>query len=383
MHLMFVRPRFLCLGIALGLSACGPETQGADTVPAAAERRRMAAMPVEWGMSDSSAQFTDITAVAVDRSGHVYVADFYRQQVTVLSQRGQFDRVIGRRGSGPGEFRAIRSIQVTDGDSLLVYDPSLARISMYAPNATAPAYVVDLAAQLRGAAPFFLWKLPRRSRYLALFRPPFVFVEGKTDLKRTDAVRILESDGAQGAEILSFPSRSFLVSGTSLTPNPFGREGIVQLTVDGNIAYLWTDSATVTTYSPEGRRHAVLRVPHHAPRISGGDVEREAAQLKQWGLPAAFQRVVADSAPGRWPAATDLITDDQGNIFVGLSGGADTPVEWAGFRDGRYVLSVFLPPREKLHAVRLPFLFVERRDELDVPRIVVYRVEGRGPGSGT
>jgi hypothetical protein len=86
----------------------------------------------------------------------VYVADFYRPQVTVLSLRGQPERVIGRRGSGPGEFRSIRSIQAIEGDSLLVYDPSLARISIYAPDAAAPAYTVDLGPQLRGAAPFFL-----------------------------------------------------------------------------------------------------------------------------------------------------------------------------------------------------------------------------------
>ena len=338
----------------------------------------MAATPVEWGVSDSSSEFTDITALDVDGSGHVYVADFYRQQVTVLSLRGQPERVIGRKGSGPGEFRSIRSIQAIDGDSLLVYDPSLARISIYAPDAAAPAYTLDLGPKLAGAAPFFLWKLPKQRKYLALFRPAFVFSGGKTDLRRRDVVRVLESDGARGAEILSFPSRSFLISGTSVTPNPFGREGIVQPTAGGEIAYLWTDSVAVTTFSPDGRKHASFRVPHQAPPVSGGDVEREAAQLREWGLPATFERVVADSAPDRWPAARDLIADRQGSIFVGLFGGAQAPVEWAGFRDGRYFQSVFLPPNEKLRAVRLPFLFVERRDELNVPRVVIYRMEERG-----
>lgn len=379
MRLVFA-PQLLLyfFGTAVGLTACGPDAQGANSFPAAAERRRMAATPVEWGVSDSSSEFTDITALDVDGSGHVYVADFYRQQVTVLSLRGQPERVIGRKGSGPGEFRSIRSIQAIDGDSLLVYDPSLARISIYAPDAAAPAYTLDLGPKLAGAAPFFLWKLPKQRKYLALFRPAFVFSGGKTDLRRRDVVRVLESDGARGAEILSFPSRSFLISGTSVTPNPFGREGIVQPTAGGEIAYLWTDSVAVTTFSPDGRKHASFRVPHQAPPVSGGDVEREAAQLREWGLPATFERVVADSAPDRWPAARDLIADRQGSIFVGLFGGAQAPVEWAGFRDGRYFQSVFLPPNEKLRAVRLPFLFVERRDELNVPRVVIYRMEERG-----
>jgi len=378
MRPVFVQRLFLYyFGTALGLSACGPDAQGANAFPVAAERRRMAATPVEWGVSDSSSEFTDLTALDVDGAGHVYVADFYRQQVTVLSQRGRFERVIGRRGSGPGEFQAIRSIQVIDGDSLLVYDPTLARVSIYAPDAAAPAYTVDLGPKLGGAAPFFLWKLPKQRKYLALFRPAFVFSSGKTDLKRRDVVRTLESDGSRGVEILSFPSRSFLISGTSLTPNPFGREGIVQPMAGGEIAYLWTDSIAVTTFSPDGRKHAAFRVPHQAPPVSRSDIAREAARLKEWGLPAAFERVVADSAPDRWPAARDLITDREGNIFVGLFGGAQSPVEWAGFRNGRYFRSVFLPPHEKVRAIRLPFLFVERRDELNVPRVVIYRIEER------
>lgn len=384
MHQRFVRHLRLCcfMGTALGLSSCGPDAQGANSFPSAAERRRMAATPVEWGVSDSSVEFSHITALDVDRSGRVYVADFYRQQVTVLSPRGGFVRRFGRRGSGPGEFRAIRSIQVIDGDSLLVYDPSLARVSVYAPNAAAPTYTVDLGPRLEGGAPFFLWRLPNQPRYVALFRPPFVFVEGRTDLDRRDAVRVLAADGTRAADILSFPSRSFLISGTSLTPNPFGREGIVQVTSAGEIAYLWTDSVTITTRSPEGRTLASVRVPHQAPRVSGEDVEREAVRLREDGLPATFEQVVADSAPDRWPAATDMIADHEGNLFVGLSGEAGSPVEWVGFRGGRYFLSVVLPPDEKLRAVRLPSLFVERRDELNVPQVVIYRIQQRS-GSST
>ena len=272
MRLVFVRQLFLYyLGTTLGLSACGPEAEGADSFPAAAERRRTAATPVEWGVSDSSSEFTDITAVDVDGSGHVYVADFYRQQVTVLSLRGQPDRVIGRKGSGPGEFRSIRSIQVIDGDSLLVYDPSLARVSIYAPDAAAPAYTVDLGPQLGGAAPFFLWKLPKQRKYLALFRPAFVFSGGKTDLKRRDVVRVLESDGARGAEILSFPSRSFLISGTSVTPNPFGREGIVQPRAAGG------DGAQQPVAEPTTRREAPgadRRVPPATLRTLPASLDR-------------------------------------------------------------------------------------------------------------
>lgn len=370
------RPIVLLLFLSLRLSGCGAGSPANGGFPSAAERLRGAPGLQEVAVSDAAADFTDITALDVDSRGRIFVGDFYRQQVAVLSPQGRMLRAIGRRGEGPGEFRAIRSLQVTGGDSVLVYDPSLARVSVFAPDSAAAAYVVNLAPRLQGGAPFFLWRIPGDESYLALFRPPFVFSGGKTELTRTDVVMVLGRDGSPRAEIIQFPSRSFLIAGTSVTPNPFGREGIVRVAPSGEILYLWTDSLAVGTFSPDGRRLRSFSAPHPSPEVTADDVERERDRLGDFAR-ASFEQVLRDSVPERWPAAKDMLVDDKGQVWIALAHESGAPGEWAAFDGGgRYLRSVYLPPDERLRMARLPLLYVERVDGTGVPRVVVYRVDG-------
>lgn len=53
-------------------------------------------------------------------------------QVGVFDSAGRLLRVIGRNGAGPGEFRAIRFIKVTPGDTIHVFDPALRRKTVLA-----------------------------------------------------------------------------------------------------------------------------------------------------------------------------------------------------------------------------------------------------------
>jgi hypothetical protein len=56
--------------------------------------------------SDPNRGFTKIAAVDVDRDGQVYVLEARELQIRVYSPAGDLLRTIGRRGDGPGEFRA-------------------------------------------------------------------------------------------------------------------------------------------------------------------------------------------------------------------------------------------------------------------------------------
>ena len=59
----------------------------------------------------------------------VAVADWERRRVLRFDSLGTLQRVYGRDGSGPGAFRAPNLIQVVTGDSLLLWDPVLRRVS--------------------------------------------------------------------------------------------------------------------------------------------------------------------------------------------------------------------------------------------------------------
>ena len=61
--------------------------------------------------------------------GSIAMADWDGQRILVFDSAGALTRVIGRAGSGPGEFRAPVLTSGLAGDSLLVWDPYLRRIS--------------------------------------------------------------------------------------------------------------------------------------------------------------------------------------------------------------------------------------------------------------
>lgn len=368
--------RALLASLLLASFSCaGSGGAGGDPMPDAEGRRRSALPIQEVAVSAPDASFTSITAVDVDSRGRVYVGDWYRQQVTVLNPDGSIARIFGRRGDGPGEFRAIRGVQILKGDSLMVYDPTSARVTLYAPDSAAPAYTSNLRAGLSGPAPFYLWRTPASEGYLALFRPTFAFAEGQALPPRNDTMRLLTLTGALRGEIRTFPSKGFLVAGSSVMPNPFGREGLVAADSRGRVHVLWNDSLALETFTLDGQVLGRLLLPHASPPVTRDDVAREMAEW-DGGTRATFTRVLQDSTPARWPAAYALLVDDRDRVWIAL---VDAPAgtEWIVLSpELRYLASVVMPERTTIRAVEGDRLYAERLNEDNVPAVVTYRAAG-------
>lgn len=70
------------------------------------------------------------------------VAVLEGQRIFVFDRSGSLVRTLGGRGEGPGEYRQIQGFQVTDGDTLVVWDAELARLTIYPHNHEAVGRVV-------------------------------------------------------------------------------------------------------------------------------------------------------------------------------------------------------------------------------------------------
>jgi hypothetical protein len=372
--LAIVRLHALCLF----LSACaGSEAavQGAGVLPDTDARRRAASAVAEVAASGAEASFTAITSVDVDSRGLIYVPDTYQQRVTVLGPDGRLRRVFGRAGSGPDEFRAVQNVQVLAGDSLLVYDPELGRVSVFAPDSGRAAYHVNLAARLSVSMPRELRRTRANDAMLGHFRPGFAFGTGQDFSKRMDKVRVLAPDGSIRTELLTFPSRAFLVARTSITPHPFGHEGIVRLDSRGRVHYLRTDSLRVATYDLDGARVGGFRLDYTAPEVSAADVADAVAEFPG-EMRALFEPVLADSAPGRWPAIRAFLVDDRDRLWLEMGGSRRQATEWAAFSpQGAYLGSALVPAGSDARLIRADgLIYAARKDENDVPQVVVYRM---------
>ena len=84
-----------------------------------------------FGQDDKQIGFKRPTGIAIDaNAGILYVTDTGRHQVLALNLKGRLLRVIGRRGSGPGEFNFPTAIALA-GNEIYVVDAMNFRVQAF------------------------------------------------------------------------------------------------------------------------------------------------------------------------------------------------------------------------------------------------------------
>lgn len=78
--------------------------------------------------------FGRVMSLAIDSRGRVVVADDLSHDLKVFELTGEYVATVGRSGEGPGEFHSPWQVQVGPGDSLYVWDPGRAAVSVFGPD---------------------------------------------------------------------------------------------------------------------------------------------------------------------------------------------------------------------------------------------------------
>ena len=81
-----------------------------------------------------SAAFAHIGSVRWLNDGRIVVVDAAANRLLLFDASGKLVRTLGRRGEGPGEFRNVGSLTVMSGDTLLTFDGSLRRLTVWHPD---------------------------------------------------------------------------------------------------------------------------------------------------------------------------------------------------------------------------------------------------------
>lgn len=266
--------------------------------------------------------------------------------------------------------------QIIEGDSLYVFDGRLLRITVFEPKALAVAYTIPLSLNNPGA----LWRIPGQRGYMGLRSLSFSVGQEEDDHGRFDVVFLLGEDGdAKSDSIYAVPHDDPLVARTETSvmvgSHPFGAESLLSFLGADRLVYANTRVPTVELLDFAGTVRESFNLPVTPVPVS--DAELSATIEEQQA--EAFVRALEEGAPYMWPALTGLVVDDEEpHIWIGeRSRSTGDDWKWTAYtQQGSALGSVMLPSNFELLAVRDGRLVGVTTDELDVPRVQVYRLEG-------
>ncbi len=106
---------------------------GGDANDPIARQQRVALVEeLRLGSVDGGAEaFGRVSGVATIDGGTLWVADEHAASLLRFSAEGEFLGAVGRRGSGPGEFRSVMGVRSLLGQRVVTWDPGLARVTIF------------------------------------------------------------------------------------------------------------------------------------------------------------------------------------------------------------------------------------------------------------
>lgn len=326
-------------------------------------------------------QLYGVNGAARLSDGRIVVANTGSHELRFYDADGRYLQAVGAEGEGPGEFQRISSFMVLGGDSLLVHDGGLQRVSVFASDGTlARSFPVEPPGEI--GFPYVTGRVDDQS---LLLRMGSVFMQGEVSdgLSRDSALYLrYDMEGELLDTIGTFIGSDSYVQtmdgGFSVTSLPFGRSPS-HTAGDGRFYFGTGDSHQIGVYSPEGDLQRLIRVDRSTLAVTSGDIE----QVKQQRLENAssdswrtrLENMFAEMPfPDSMPAYSSMQVDAGGNLWVAayLPPGDDDP-RWSVFDpDGRLLGEVHTPDRFHVYEIGSDYLLGSWRDEYDVEYVQLY-----------
>lgn len=306
--------------------------------------------------------------------GRLAVADAGSSELRVFDAQGSLTAAFGRAGEGPGEMRALSRVFLLPGDSLLVSDSQLRRLTVFSADGvlqrTAP-----LAAGDNAASPVALL-----ADNTLLARPGFSFHGGQASGVHRDSVTLARYalDGTvlgtagrhPGPELFVFSDGGATMAGR----RTFGKDSHVAAAGDS----YWFGSAddlSLRLHAADGRLLRIVRTHRPLRRVTSADIDRVIASA---GADDVLMRrmLAAAPPPDFFPAYQQVVADSDGFVWVREYAEGDAPsAQWQVFDpDGRWLGKVTLPVPLTVTQITHDEIVGVWRDDLDVEHVRVYRL---------
>jgi len=278
--------------------------------------------------ADESKALVDIANVLLTES-NIVVAEASTRSIHFFDLRGRWQRTVGRRGDGPGEFQMLSSLTMFAGDSIIVGDLRARRFSIFSASG---AFGRSLSMP-RSSATLGKWLAPTAStKNGAIFYTATQLNRGATEPRN---VRY-DADVFSGTPDTIFPVPITRVPnalnhegpGTEIGEVLFG--GRAQFAASDSFLYVvGPESGDVKAFSRDGRLKRIVRLA--SPRLAIQEDQKaieKAIRLREMekqlrGVSPMLingQRAFFDNMPfpDSFPVVSGLTAEDGGRLLIEL-----------------------------------------------------------------
>lgn len=342
------------------------------------------------GGDDPHHQLFQVAGATRLSDGRIVVGNGGSQEIRIFDSGGSFLATYGGSGEGPEEFSRLQLMGSIAGDTLVIVDPALRRISLLHPDD-------GFGPQARITDDVAGYVLPQ-----GLFSDGTILTGGapirhgpqEEGLGRDfTSYRSCNLDGSLATDFGEFPGQEFFFRhrqgpsgprGTA-TPIPFGKIPMVAA-APNRLFFGSGDEWEVKAYHPDGRLERLIRLDRPRVPVTDADVERliewmvdtytsseEAAQRLRQGT---RELPVAELRPPFGALEADLL----GYLWVEehrLPG--DEVREYTIFDpEGRLTGAITLPEGLAPFEIGADYLLGLNRDELGVEYVHLHRLQRPG-----
>jgi hypothetical protein len=332
-------------------------------------------------------QLNDIVGLASDDLGRVFILDRQAQDIRVFTREGAFVRTIGRSGAGPGEFQRANGILFDPRGYLWVVDPGNGRYSVFDTAGvlidtrprpiTSYGYLSDARFTTKGDL------VEQSFRYLGVAAdgrpepvPVFVRMNADTALVVIDTIDAPRAGQNEFFEIRREENGRLV--GMMQTRVPYSATHQTIVDPQGAMWSSRNDEYRIWKVDFAGDSvRAVQNVAEPIP-VTAAERQQEIDRIREVAGEGARQ-LDFNRIPAFKPAFRKVLVDDLGYLWVWREAPSDSAAfdifdpegQLLGVLETGYTIYEYGPIE-----LRGRMLTAVVRDELDIPSVVCFTIEG-------
>jgi|GEM_PF-1902645 len=336
--------------------------------------------------SDINILIGNLSGLAIDDEGIIYVADTRLQKIHLFTSDGHYLDSIGHKGKGPGEFIQLDPKIRILSDTLYVKDNSAKRISLFNLKSRKLSGTINIPnIKLKGIPMGYLKDIFPLSdgNLLVSFMNTYFSIPQEGDTKHKTTISIMNKSGEFIHRNLRqfpvlFPTDQRLIYLESnkmmvFTDLSFYPDTKMSMGSNGYLYVGNTDSLILRKYDTNGELIGTIQRRYKPAPLTDSDID---SILK--GKGNTFERALNEAGfPDHWPVFHDFLFDDAGHCWIQLVNPGKSEQTWWIFNtDNEPKWKFKLPTEVDLYEVQKGEAYGIRQSREGLSSIVRYHVEG-------